>query len=145
MSLWVKEKLHLMKGSLVQLPLCHTRRHRTGHLSLHFHMTSMMMPRAPPATVALVLRTNQWQTAATGLRLNRKTRASCLLHVYDTDRTRHHPTSRSSGHQVPDLCLIILDPPHQVSYSCLDPCRCLPCRIHHLHITRQANTFLHTE
>jgi hypothetical protein len=41
------------------------------------------------------------------LRLNRETRASRLLHVYDADRTRHHPTSRSPDHRVPDLCLII--------------------------------------
>jgi hypothetical protein len=79
------------------------------------------------------------------LRLNRKTCASRLLHVYDADCTRRHPTSRSSGHWVSDLCLIIPDPPHQVSYSCLDPHRYLPCHICHLHIMRQANTFLHTE
>jgi hypothetical protein len=53
------------------------------------------------------------------LRLNRKTCASCLLNVYDVDHTRHHPTTRSSSHQVPDLCLIIPDPLHHVSYSVL--------------------------
>jgi hypothetical protein len=50
------------------------------------------------------------------LRLNQETHASRLLHVYDVDCTRHHPTSRSSSHRVPDLCLIIPDPLHQVSY-----------------------------
>jgi hypothetical protein len=79
------------------------------------------------------------------LRLNQKTHASRLLHVYDADHTRRHSTSRSSGHWVPDLCLIIPDPPHQVSYSCLHHHRCTPCCIRHLHITRQANTFLHNE
>jgi hypothetical protein len=48
------------------------------------------------------------------LRLNRKTHASRLLHVYDVDHTWHHPTSWSSDHRIPDLCLIIPDPPHQV-------------------------------
>jgi hypothetical protein len=40
----------------------------------------------------------------------------------------------------------VLDHPgplHQVSYSCLDPHRCPPCCTCHLHITRQANMFLH--
>jgi hypothetical protein len=79
------------------------------------------------------------------LRLNRKTCASCLLHVYDADHTWHHLTSQSFSCWVPDLYLIIPDPPHQISYSCLDPRCCLPCHIHHLHITRQAITFLQTE
>jgi hypothetical protein len=79
------------------------------------------------------------------LRLNRKTCASRLLHMYDADRTRYHSTSWSSSHRVLDMWLIIPDPPHQVSYSCLDLHRCLSCRIHHLRIMRQANTFLHTE
>jgi hypothetical protein len=34
------------------------------------------------------------------------------------------------------------DPPHQFSYSCLDPRRCLSCRVRHLHIMRQAIAFL---
>jgi hypothetical protein len=46
------------------------------------------------------------------LRLNRKTCASCLLHVYDVDYTWHHPTSWSFRHKVPDLWLTISDPPH---------------------------------
>jgi hypothetical protein len=79
------------------------------------------------------------------LRLNWKTRASRLLHVYDVDRTRYHPTSLSFGHRVPDLLPIIPDPPHQVPYSCLDPRRCPPCRIRHIHIMTQANMFLHTK
>jgi hypothetical protein len=36
-------------------------------------------------------------------RLNQKSCAS-RLHVHGTDRTRRHPTFRSSGHRVPDLC-----------------------------------------
>jgi hypothetical protein len=79
------------------------------------------------------------------LRLNRETHASRLLHVYDANRTQRHPTSRSSGHRVPNLCLIIPDPLHQVSYSCLDPRRCMPCCICHLYIMRLANVFLHTK
>jgi hypothetical protein len=43
----LKGKLHLLKGSLVQLPLCRTWRHRIDCLFLHFHVTSTMMPRAP--------------------------------------------------------------------------------------------------
>jgi hypothetical protein len=77
------------------------------------------------------------------LRPNQET---CTPHlpVHGADRTQRHPTSRSSGHRVPDLCLTILDPLHQVSYSCLDPCHCPSCRSCHLHTMRQANTFLHT-
>jgi hypothetical protein len=45
----VKGKLHLMNGSLVRVPLRSTRRHRTDRLLLHFHVTSTMIPRAPPA------------------------------------------------------------------------------------------------
>jgi hypothetical protein len=43
-----KGKLHLMKGSLVHLPLRRTRHHRTNRILFHFHATSTMMPRAPP-------------------------------------------------------------------------------------------------
>jgi hypothetical protein len=48
-----------MKGILIRLSLCRTRRHQTDCLLLHFHTTSAMMLRAPPA-VALspVLRQN---------------------------------------------------------------------------------------
>jgi hypothetical protein len=77
------------------------------------------------------------------LRLNQETRASSL-HVSDADRTRHHPTSRPSGHRVPDLC----DHPgplHQVSYFCHGPHRCTSCRTYHIHTTRQANTILWTK
>jgi hypothetical protein len=42
-------------------------------------------------------------------------------------------------------CATIPDPLHQVSYSCHDPRRCTPCRICHLHTTRQANTILQTK
>jgi hypothetical protein len=55
----LKEKLHLLRGNLVRLPLRHTRHHRTAHLLLHFHVTSMMMPSAPPTvTPSPVLRQN---------------------------------------------------------------------------------------
>jgi hypothetical protein len=37
------------------------------------------------------------------LRLNQETRAP-HLHVYGADRTRCHPTSRLSGHRVPNMC-----------------------------------------
>jgi hypothetical protein len=37
------------------------------------------------------------------LRLNQETRAP-HLHVHGEDRTQRHPTSRSPGHWVPDLC-----------------------------------------
>jgi hypothetical protein len=53
-----------------------------------------------------------------------------------------HSVTASSGHRVPDLCLIIPDPLHQVSYSYHDPYRCPPCHIYHLHTTRQANMIL---
>jgi hypothetical protein len=49
----LKGKLHLLKGSSVWLPLCCTRRHWTDHLLLHFHATSMMIPRAPPTVSPL--------------------------------------------------------------------------------------------
>jgi hypothetical protein len=72
-------------------------------------------------TLTVVLRPNHWQTITISFE------------------------AKPSGHRVPDLCLIIPDPPHQVCYSCLNPCHCPPCCIRHLHIMRQANTFLHTE
>jgi hypothetical protein len=77
------------------------------------------------------------------LRLSQETCAPHLL-VHSTDRTQCHPTSRSSDHQVPDLCLTISGPLHQVSYSFHDPHRCPPYHTYHLHTTRQANVILHT-
>jgi hypothetical protein len=60
----IKGKLHLMKGSLIQLSLCHTRRHRTDYLLLHIHETSVTMAHAPPAiSPSPVLRQN-WETLA---------------------------------------------------------------------------------
>jgi hypothetical protein len=53
-----------MKGSLVQLPLHRTRRHRTGHLLLDFHVTSMMMPRAPPDVAPPPVLRQNWETLA---------------------------------------------------------------------------------
>jgi hypothetical protein len=72
--------------------------------------------------------------------LNQETHAPSL-HVPGANRTWHHPTSRPSGHRVPNLC----DHPgplHQVSYSCHDPRHCTSCRTCHLHTMRQANAIL---
>jgi hypothetical protein len=53
-----------MRGSLVWLSLRHIRYHRIERLLLHFDVTSMMKPHAPPAvTPPLVLRQN-WETLA---------------------------------------------------------------------------------
>jgi hypothetical protein len=78
------------------------------------------------------------------LRLNQETRAPLLL-VHSADHTECHPTSRSSGHWVPDMCLTIPGPLQQVFYSSHDPHRYPSCRTCHLHITRQANTIVHTK
>jgi hypothetical protein len=216
-----------MKGSLVWLPLRHTWHNRTDRLLLQFHVTFVIMSRAPPAVAPSSVLRHNWKTLAwltsrwskppdvdacphivficssvlrckstnllplgfeiqtikpsqwfwgtnyqtvdldfdaqtkklsqwfwnqttdkplsPILRLNRKIHASRLLHMYDADRTQCHPTFRLSDNRVPDLCLIIPNPPHQFSYSCLDPHCYSSCRIHHLHITRQSNVFLHTK
>jgi hypothetical protein len=82
----------------------------------------------PAKTVWVVLRPNHWQTVTIGfkaqtdekpsewfwgqtihkpstlvLRLNQEIHAP-RLHVHSANRTRCHPTSRSPGHRVPDLC-----------------------------------------
>jgi hypothetical protein len=77
---------------------------------------------------------------------NRSCQETRTLHllVQGPNRTRCHPTFRSSGHRVPNLCLTIIDPVHQVPYSFLDPYRCPSCRTCHLHTTGQANVILHT-
>jgi hypothetical protein len=55
-----------MKGSLIRLPLHRTRCHRTDHLSLHFHMTTAMMPCAPPVVApSPVLRKKLWNPSST--------------------------------------------------------------------------------
>jgi hypothetical protein len=90
-----------------------------------------------------VLRPKPGNPTTLVLRLNQEIHAP-HLHVHGTDHTQHHPTSRSSGHRVPDLCLTIPDSLHQVSYSCLDPRHCPPCHTCHLHSMRQANVILHT-
>jgi hypothetical protein len=62
-------KLQLKTDILVRLPLRRTRRHRTDHLLLHFHATSMMMPRAPPAVApSPVLSQNRETLARLALR-----------------------------------------------------------------------------
>jgi hypothetical protein len=60
----LKGKLQLMKGSLVCLPLHRTRHHRADHLLLHFHVTSIMMPRAPPAIARPPVLRQNWETLA---------------------------------------------------------------------------------
>jgi hypothetical protein len=69
-------------------------------------------------TVPVVLKPNHWKPSqwfwgqtidkplTLFLRLNQETHASRLL-VHGADRTQRHPTSRSSGHWVLDLCLTI--------------------------------------
>jgi hypothetical protein len=89
-----------------------------------------------------VLRPKPKNPSTLVLRPNQETCAP-RLHVHSTNRTRCHPTSRLSDHRVPDLCLIIPGPLHQVSYSCHDSCHCPPCHTCHLHTTRQANAILH--
>jgi hypothetical protein len=74
--------------------------------------------------------------------MSANTRAAYIL-VHGADHVRHHPTSRSSSRRVPDLCLTIPGPLHQVYNSCLDPHHCLPCCTCYLHTMRQANTILH--
>jgi hypothetical protein len=78
------------------------------------------------------------------LRLNQETHAPCL-YVHGTDRTQCHLNSRSPGHRVPDLCLTIPGPLHQVFYFCHDPHRCPPCHTCYLQTTRQANSIHHTK
>jgi hypothetical protein len=174
----LKKKLQLRKGILVRLALRRTWCHRTECLLLHFHVISMMMPRAAPViapssvfrqnwetlewlasrrskqldldacptpssssahrfwganrqTIAhlvlwpkprncrsdfvgqitkphlLVLRPNPGNLSTLVFRLNQETYAPYLL-VHGVCHTQHHPTSRSSGHRVPDLCLILM-------------------------------------
>jgi hypothetical protein len=50
-----------------------------------------------------VLRPNQRKPSPPVLRLNQKTCAT-RLHMHGAGCTRCYPTSRSSGHRVPDLC-----------------------------------------
>jgi hypothetical protein len=143
---------------------CSRRAIATGRLpvELWYLSTTILKPTnwSPLGFEAQTKKPSRWfwgpnhQTRATGfelqigkllilvLSLNQETYAPRLL-VHGTDCTRCHPTSRSSGHQVPELCLTIPSPLHQVTYSCLDPRRYLPCLTCHLHTTRQANTILH--
>jgi hypothetical protein len=65
-----------------------------------------------------------------------------VLLVHGADRTWRHLASRPSDHWVPDLCLTILSPLHQVSYSCHDPHCCPLYRIRHLH-TKSKHDSLH--
>jgi hypothetical protein len=48
------------------------------------------------------------------------------------------------GHRVPDLCLTIPSPLHQISYSCHDSHCCPSCCTCHLHTISQANVILYT-
>jgi hypothetical protein len=90
-----------------------------------------------------VLRHKSGNPSTLVLRLNQEICAPRLL-MHGTNRTQHHPTSRSSGHPVLDMCLTIPGPLHQVSYSYHDPRHCPPCCTCHLHTMRQANIILHT-
>jgi hypothetical protein len=90
-----------------------------------------------------VLRPNREKPSTLISRPNQETCAPYLL-VYGADRTQYHPTSRSSGHRVFNLCLTIPGHLHQISYSYHDPHWCLSCRICHLNTRRLANTILHT-
>jgi hypothetical protein len=90
-------------------------------------------------TIGFEAQTDEKSYASTlVLRLNQETCAP-PFHVNGGDRTRRHPTSRSFGHQVPDLCTrspTISGPLHQVSYFCHNRHRCTPYRTCHLHTTR---------
>jgi hypothetical protein len=60
----LKGKLHLMKGSLVRLPLRCIRCHRTDCLLLVFHASSAMMPRSPSAVAPSPVLRQNWKTLA---------------------------------------------------------------------------------
>jgi hypothetical protein len=119
---------------------------RNRHSYFETQITKLKLPVLWPKLVdpkPPILRPNREKPSMLVLRTNQETHAPYLL-VHGADRTQHHPISRSSGHQVPDLCLTIPDPLHLISYSCHDP-RCYPpCRTYHQHTRRQANTILHT-
>jgi hypothetical protein len=53
-----------MKGTLVRLPLRCTQRHQTDHLLLQIHMTSAMMPHAPPTVAPSPILRQNWETLA---------------------------------------------------------------------------------
>jgi hypothetical protein len=89
-----------------------------------------------------ILRPKPENSTTLVLRSNQETRTPHLL-VHGADHTRRHPASRSFGHRVPDLCLTIPGPLHQVSYSCHNPCHCPSCRTSHLHTMRQANVIIY--
>jgi hypothetical protein len=77
-------------------------------------ITKLQLPVLRPKPGNLkppILRPNQEKLSTLVLKPNQETRAPLLL-VHDADHTRHHPTSRSSGHWVPDLCLTIPSPLH---------------------------------
>jgi hypothetical protein len=217
-----------MKGSLVRLPLCRTQWHRTKHLLLHFHATSMMMPRTPPFVAPSPVLRQNWDTMARlASRRSKPPDVDVCHHTFfiHSSVLRHKPinllplgfvaqTKKSSqwfwglNHQTVDLgfepqtkklshwfwgqttnkpSLVVLRLNREttllVSSICmlwiahgvtrpldlsaieyltcawsspilrtksptpasLNPHRCPPCCIRHLHITRQANVFLHTE
>jgi hypothetical protein len=60
----LKRKLHLIKSSLIRLPLRRTRCHRTDCLLLHFHTASAMMPCAPHAIAPSPVLRQNWETLA---------------------------------------------------------------------------------
>jgi hypothetical protein len=62
MPLWAKKELQQNKGSLVRLALRHTRRHRVGHLSLHFGATSTMIAHAPSTIMPQTVLRSDYET-----------------------------------------------------------------------------------
>jgi hypothetical protein len=60
------------------------------------------------------LRSNREKPSTLVLRPNQETRAPRLL-VHGADRTQRHPNSQPSSQRVPNLCLTIPGPLHQVS------------------------------
>jgi hypothetical protein len=120
------------RQTVARLVLRHKPRNRRGDFEAQITIPELPILRPKPENPSTLV-----------LRPNRETRAPHLL-VHSIDCTRCHPTSRLFDHRVPDLCLTIPDPLYQVSYSCLDPRRCAPCRTSLLHTMRQANMILHT-
>jgi hypothetical protein len=90
----------------------------------------ILRPKSPNRSCGFEVQIEKPSTLV--LRLKQETRAPPLI-VHGTDRKWWHPTSRSFDHRVSDLCLFIPGHLHHVSYFCLDPHCCPPCRTCHLH------------
>jgi hypothetical protein len=132
------------RQTIARLVLRLKRRNRCDDFVSQITKPQLPILRPNPGNLKLpVLRINREKPSTLVLRPNQETHAHRLL-VHGADLIRCHPTSQSSGHRVPDLCFTIPGPLSQVSYSFHDPHHCLSCRTCHLHITRKANTILHT-